>query len=100
MTTIEQEIIANKQRSCDLIESGIIRASGALVKELNDAVEDESLTLAQIRLVSHKLVVMLDTFDDAQSDLEKTRNFYEKESASAEEKFDNTAEGAVDDNHQ
>lgn len=50
MTQIQQEIINDKQLQCDLIEIGVTRAAGVLIKENMEAVDDEALTLQKVRL--------------------------------------------------
>lgn len=78
MTQIQQEIINDKQLQCDLIEIGVTRAAGMLIKENMEAVDDEALTLQKVRLLSHKLNSILYAYDTAQKDVDDYKQFVAK----------------------
>ncbi len=81
MTQIQQEIINDKQLQCDLIEIGVTRAAGVLIKENMEAVDDEALTLQKVRLLSHKLNSILYAYDTAQKDVDDYKQFVAKSEA-------------------
>lgn len=94
MDKIEQEIVEDKQREVDLIESGIIRVGSMLIEELASAVEDNRMTLERIRAFYNKIGKTLNTYDKATDELESLRRYY-REKYAAEDK-----EATANDNHQ
>lgn len=85
MDNYEKQRIDDKQRTVDLIESGIIRVSGKLITELADICNDERLTLSHIQALSDKLNLVLETLDMAQKDLDSIKAYYaEKDAERAE----------------
>lgn len=75
MTQIQQEIINDKQLQCDLIEIGVTRAAGMLIKEHMEAVDDEALTLQKVRLLANKLNSILYAFDTMQKDVDDYKRY-------------------------
>lgn len=99
MNAIAKEILEQKQLTCDLMESGIIRAGGMLVKELADASEDEQLTLAHIKSVNEKFTTMLTAYADAKRDYNSSVDYYKSRGEIVEDKLE-LAEGANDEHNE
>lgn len=85
MTQIQQQVLQEKQLQCDLIEIGVTRAAGALIKENMEAVDDEALTIQKVRLLANKLNMILDAFDTIHKDVESYKQYAMASEAEADQ---------------
>ena len=85
MTEIEQQVINEKQTQVDLMEHGIVRACGSLIEELHAAVEDDKLTLDNLRVFSKRLNGVLSAYDKADYDLHDTIEYFNNRDKNASE---------------
>ena len=81
MTDIQKEIMQLRQTKLDLIESGIIRAAGALINESADAANDGRLTLANVTLLVHRLDEILAAYSDAKNDVDSFKDYVATQAA-------------------
>lgn len=81
MTDIQKEVLDLKQVKLDLIESGIIRAAGALINESADAANDGRLTLANVTLLVHRLDEILAAYSDAKNDVDSFKDYVATQAA-------------------
>lgn len=94
MTEIEQQVINEKQTQVDLMEHGIVRACGTLIEELHAAVEDDILTLNNLRVFSKRLNGVMSAYDKAAYDLQDTIEYFNNRAKKA------SSTEACDDNHE
>lgn len=85
MTEIQKEIIEEKQLKVDLIEHGIIRAMGTLIEEAHAAVENDTLTLDKLRMLTKRISTALAAYDRTADDLRDSIIYYEKSDKKASE---------------
>lgn len=82
MTEIEQQVINEKQTQVDLMEHGIVRTCGTLIEELHAAVEDDTLTLNNLRVFSKRLNGALLAYDKGAEDLQGRIEYYKEKGKS------------------
>lgn len=98
MTEIENDMLKNKQLTCDLIEIGVTRAAGVLIRENIETVDDDALTLYKVRALSQKLNTILEAFDRAQDELNNFKSYIVKRDAADKEQA--IVDGVYYDNHE
>lgn len=88
MTQTQQQILQERQLQCDLIEIGVTRAAGALIKENMEAVDDEVLTIQKVRLLANKLNMILDAFDVLNKDVDSYKQYVAASEAKEAQKIE------------
>ena len=78
MIDFDKKLIEKKRLQCDLIEIGVTRAVGLLVKESMDIVDDDAMTLQNARELSNKLNKLIGAFDDAVASVKNYTQYAEQ----------------------
>lgn len=88
MTDFDQKLIEKKKLQCDLIEVGVVRTAGLLIKENMEIVDDDAMTLQRVRNLLRKLDHLVAAFDDAVASIDHYTQYaeqYEKDTKNESE---------------